>query len=90
MIFSGVAKSGISTMTDLPSALKIVEKMHKNHTVVSFPLNKDFATFKNNLKENCTKDYIFQIDADEYLSETLLEYLTAILEDNTHIEMLLF
>ena len=51
------------------------------------PLNKDFATFKNNLKGICTKDYIFQIDADEYLSEELLSYLPAILEDNHSIEM---
>jgi len=51
------------------------------------PLNKDFATFKNNLKGLCTKDYIFQIDADEYLSEELLVYLPAILEDNSNVEM---
>jgi hypothetical protein len=51
------------------------------------PLNKDFATFKNNLKGLCTKDYIFQIDADEYLSEALLAYIPAILEDNSSVEM---
>lgn len=51
------------------------------------PLNKDFATFKNNLKSLCTKDYIFQIDADEYLSEELLTYLPAILENNSDVEM---
>ena len=51
------------------------------------PLNKDFATFKNNLKGLCTKDYIFQIDADEYLSEELLEYIPAILEENSNVEM---
>jgi glycosyltransferase involved in cell wall biosynthesis len=51
------------------------------------PLNNDFATFKNNLKSLCTKDYIFQIDADEYLSEALLAYLPAILEDNSKVEM---
>jgi hypothetical protein len=51
------------------------------------PLNKDFATFKNNLKGLCTKDYIFQIDADEYLSEELLTYLPAILDDNHTVEM---
>jgi glycosyltransferase involved in cell wall biosynthesis len=51
------------------------------------PLNNDFATFKNNLKSLCTKDYIFQIDADEYLSEELLTYLPAIVEDNSNVEM---
>ena len=55
--------------------------------VILYSLNNDFATFKNNLKGLCTKDYIFQIDADEYLSEELLTYLPAILEDNSNVEM---
>ena len=55
--------------------------------VILHPLNKDFASFKNNLKGLCTKDYIFQIDADEYLSEELLTYLPVILESNPDVEM---
>ena len=55
--------------------------------VILHPLNKDFASFKNNLKDLCTKDYIFQIDADEYLSEELLTYLPVILESNPDVEM---
>jgi glycosyltransferase involved in cell wall biosynthesis len=51
------------------------------------PLNKDFATFKNNLKGLCTKDYIFQIDADEYLSDTLLINLPPILDLNPDINV---
>jgi hypothetical protein len=51
------------------------------------PLNKDFATFKNNLKGLCTKDYIFQIDADEFLSEELMESMPGILEANPDVEM---
>jgi glycosyltransferase involved in cell wall biosynthesis len=54
---------------------------------IDFPLNNDFASFKNNLKEHCTKDYIFQIDADEYLSNELIEYLPEILEMNPDIEL---
>ena len=57
------------------------------HRII-FGLNGDFASFKNNLKSHCTRDYIFQIDADEYLSETLVEWLPSILENNTDIEML--
>lgn len=52
-----------------------------------YPLNKDFATFKNNLKSLCTKDYIFQIDADEYLSDQLIEWLPIILNANSEVEM---
>jgi len=61
--------------------LKLMEKMH-NYKVVAFPLNKDFATFKNNLTQNCSGDYIFQIDADEIPHEALIEYLPQVLETN--------
>ena len=49
---------------------------------ITFPLNKDFASFKNNLKNKCTGDYIFFIDADEYLSDHLLKLLKQVLEAN--------
>jgi hypothetical protein len=51
------------------------------------PLNNDFATFKNNLKGLCTKEYIFQIDADEYLSDVLLLNISDILESNPLIDI---
>ena len=53
---------------------------------VDFALMGDFASFKNNLKQHCTKDYIFQIDADEYLSENLLLNLAEVLELNPQID----
>ena len=49
-------------------------------------LNKDFATFKNNLLNISNGDYIFQIDADEIPSESILEYLEYILEENDDID----
>ena len=55
--------------------------------VIEFPLNKDFATFKNNLKDNCIGDYIFQIDADEYLHPTFIEHLPDILESNPEVDL---
>jgi glycosyltransferase involved in cell wall biosynthesis len=54
---------------------------------IEFPLNKDFATFKNNLKKHCTKDFIIFIDADERLSEDLLRDLPEILELNPEIDL---
>lgn len=53
---------------------------------ITFPLNKDFASFKNNLKNNCTGDYIFFVDADEYLSDHLLKLLKQVLEANDNVE----
>lgn len=55
--------------------------------VVYFPLNNDFAQFKNNLKNSCSKEYIFFIDADEYLSDGLLIDLHGILDLNPNIDL---
>ena len=70
-----------SVTQEVMEYLDIMEKMHK-YTIVGFPLNKDFASYKNNLKSYCTKDFIFQIDADEIPHEYLIEHLPQVLEDN--------
>lgn len=67
---------------------KIVSKPDQNvvpFKVVEFGLNNDFASFKNNLKSHCTKEWIFFIDADEYLSDNLLGYIHEILNANKGI-----
>ena len=71
-----------SVTDEVMDYLKLMNSMHENHKVIGFPLNKDFASFKNNLKSHCTKDYIFQIDADEIPHEFLVEYLGQVLEEN--------
>jgi hypothetical protein len=48
--------------------------------------NNDFASFKNKLKSLCTKDYIFQIDADEIISEFMMEILPQVLDANPGLE----
>ena len=57
--------------------------------VIEFPLNGDFASFKNNLKNNCTGDWIFQIDADELPHESLITNLKELLKLNSTTELFL-
>ena len=57
--------------------------------VIHFPLKGHFSNFKNNLKEHCTGDWIFQIDADELPHESLITKLKDLLKLNTNTEMLL-
>lgn len=57
--------------------------------VIEFPLNNDFASFKNNLKSHCTKEWIFNIDADEMPSGFLLENIHTILESNSDLDLLI-
>jgi glycosyltransferase involved in cell wall biosynthesis len=62
---------------DVVSKYRLINYIH--------PLNKDFATFKNNLKNICTNEWIFFIDADEYLSDDLLFNIHEILDANKGI-----
>ena len=59
-----------------------VLKQHSNIKVIEFALNKDCASFKNNLKDNCSGDYIFQIDADEYPEEYLMNTIEWVINNN--------
>lgn len=57
--------------------------------VIEFSLNNDFASFKNNLKQHCTKKWIFNIDADEMPSAFLVENLHGILGGNDELDVLI-
>jgi glycosyltransferase involved in cell wall biosynthesis len=58
----------------------------KRIKIDKFPFNKDFSVFKNYLNSLCSGDYIFNIDADEIPSETLIKYLPEIIENNPDIK----
>jgi glycosyltransferase involved in cell wall biosynthesis len=62
-----------------------VNQSFEYHRIYS-SLNGDFASFKNNLKNHCTRDYIFFIDADEYFSDHMLRMLKQVLVANPDIE----
>ena len=53
------------------------------------PLNKDFASYKNELTKHCLGEFIFQIDADEIPSLELLTMLPSILESNPEVDVYL-
>jgi glycosyltransferase involved in cell wall biosynthesis len=52
-----------------------------------FPLNKDFATYKNELQKHCSGDFIFQIDADELVASEMLGLLPEILKSNPEVDL---
>ena len=61
-------------------------KKANEYSLLQFSLNKNFASYKNNLNRSCTGDWIFQIDADEIPNEYLIEALPFILEANEDTE----
>jgi glycosyltransferase involved in cell wall biosynthesis len=73
-----------TTATDL---VKEVCHKYPSFSLIEFPLNKDFASFKNNLKSKCTGDWIFQIDADELLDPVLIQNMHEILSANQNVEV---
>ena len=74
-----------------PSVYQVLKQFsdYKQLKVVEFPLNKDFASFKNNLKDACNGDYIFQIDADEMLGSILIDNIPNIIESNPYNDVYL-
>jgi glycosyltransferase involved in cell wall biosynthesis len=52
-----------------------------------YPLNKDFASYKNELKKHCSGEFIFQIDADELIAPEMLELLPKIIETNPEVDL---
>ena len=67
--------------------LKIIPQMHNNIKVIAFPLNGDFASYKNNLKNHAKGIFIFQIDADEIPSEYLIENIHEFIEYNKDVDL---
>ena len=54
----------------------------------SKPFGNHFADWKNYLNSLCTGDFIFQIDADEFPNEFLIDNLPEVLEANPQVDML--
>jgi len=55
----------------------------------TFEFKNDFSELKNYLTKQCTGNYIFQIDADEFPHEYLISILPTILESNPETEVYL-
>jgi glycosyltransferase involved in cell wall biosynthesis len=75
-----------NTTQEVYSVLKKYEGQIK---VIEFPLNNDFASFKNNLKQHCNGDWIYQIDADELLDEDFIQTIHLLLQENPTVDLFL-
>lgn len=78
-----------TSVTDaIKGYLTILSQLHTNTIkVIGYPLNNDFASFKNNIKDNASGIFIFQIDADEVPSEYLVENLSEFIEFNKDVDL---
>jgi len=67
--------------------LRVISGIHKNITVISYPLAGNFAEFKNNLKRYANGEFIVQLDADELLDEYLIDNLHRFLDMNSGVDL---
>ena len=62
-------------------------KLPNVQTWRGFDFNNDFAAWKNKLNDYCTGDYIFQLDADEMISEYMVKNINVIIGMNPTIDI---
>lgn len=67
--------------------LGVLTSLHSNYKVVGYPLNGNFAEFKNNLKRYADGQFLFQIDADELIDEYLVQNLREFLDMNKGVDL---
>ena len=85
----------IVVLFDEANGDKEIEAYLRSHSVngefswYAGKFERHFADWKNKLTSYCTGDYIFQIDADEIPTKTLIEYLPDIIEGNPTVDVLL-
>ena len=79
----------LDDFSDNPKTKEILDAMVSMHEMVfeQRHLKGDFASQKNYLRQMCSKDYIFNIDADELPHKLLAKNIKAIIEYNNEIEL---
>ena len=78
-------KNGSSEVLDF---LLPYNKLPNVQTWRGFDWNNNFADWKNKLNSYCSGDYIFQLDADEMISEYMVKNVSTILEMNKNIDLI--
>lgn len=87
--------SEIVVLLDTPKApIELVEYLelqgNVDHiTLIESEFDNDFAKWKNLLNSECKGEWIFQLDADEYLTNDLIHNLEDILNNNIDKDLVL-
>jgi glycosyltransferase involved in cell wall biosynthesis len=87
--------SEIVVLLDTPKApTELVEYLelqaNADHiTLIESEFDNDFAQWKNLLNSQCKGEWIFQLDADEYLTPDLIVNMEALLEANSDKDLIL-
>jgi glycosyltransferase involved in cell wall biosynthesis len=70
---------------------EVLEYLYANKTqnmrIENFYFQNNFSDLKNYLNSLCSGEYIFNIDADELLDESLFSVLKIVLESNSQVDL---
>jgi len=67
--------------------LKEYLREYKNIYIQEGKFENDFSKWKNQLNSLCNGDFIFQLDADEYLTDDMCENIILILQANPEVDL---
>lgn len=73
---------------EIVSELKKYTQLNNFKFFSSHEWNDNFADWKNKLNSHCTGDWVFQLDADEMISEYLIKNLPSIIEKNLNLDLI--
>jgi hypothetical protein len=77
-------KNGSEEVIDF---LLTFNKLPNVQTWRGFDFDNNFADWKNKLNEYCDGDYIFQLDADEMISEYMVKNISEIVSLNPEVDL---
>lgn len=77
----------LDDFSDNPRTLQVFSEWKDTVRIIQHPLAKDYGAHKNFGNEQCTGDWIFQVDGDEVPNQNLIINLKAILEANPTMEL---
>jgi len=66
--------------------LDTFDKFKDHITLFQHSLNGDFASHKNFMNSCCSGDWILNLDADEFVSDDFMGYMSLIIESNPDIQ----
>lgn len=66
--------------------LNVLDKFKNKICLFNHALNKNYAEHKNFMNQRCTGDWIFNLDADEFVTDDFLSFIPHLIDMNPGIE----
>lgn len=78
----------LDDFSDNPKTLEVFDKYKNKIRIIQHALNRNYGAHKNFGNEQCTGDWVFQIDGDEIPNPNLIVNIQCILEANSSVELI--